>query len=92
MRAAGWPSFSTTRVGMLTTPKRSESWGSSSTLTLPMTARPPRRVETSSRIGPCMRHGPHQGAQKSSSTGLGWAFTFSKAWVVTWMTLDMDIP
>src|SRR5687768_7795610 len=38
-------------------------------LIFPTLARPARSLAISSTIGPINRHGPHQGAQKSSKTG-----------------------
>ena len=54
-------------VGMLITPKRAASAGSASTSTLQTLAFPPRAMSTSSSMGACMRQGPHQVAQKSTT-------------------------
>ena len=54
---------------MLTTPNRLASSGCSSTFTLP-TLISLRSRAISSTMGTTMRQGPHQGAQKSSRTGL----------------------
>src|SRR6476619_1360640 len=48
---------------------RLESSGFSSELTFASRNRPEYSVASFSRIGPSARHGPHQGAQKSTTTG-----------------------
>ena len=78
------PSFTTTSVGMLITPNCPASSGCSSTLIFP-TLMSGRSPAISSMTGDTMRHGPHQGAQKSSRTGLSewttssWKFSL---WIV----------
>ena len=46
-----------------------DSSGFSSELTLTSLTRPPKASATLSSVGPSARHGPHQGAQKSTTTG-----------------------
>ena len=47
-----------------------DSSGLSSELTLTSLTRPPNASVTLSRVGPSARHGPHHGAQKSTTTGI----------------------
>ena len=63
------PSFMTTSVGMDMTPNSFASSHCSSMFTLP-TLISERSRAISSTMGTTIRQGPHQGAQKSSSTGL----------------------
>src|SRR5262245_14306055 len=49
---------------------------SSSTLTLAIVSLPSYSPASSSRIGATARHGPHQGAQKSTTTGTSDCSTF----------------
>src|SRR5450759_1146836 len=58
-------------VGMLMMPNLLATPGFSSTLSLPMHTLSPYSWAISSMIGPTMRHGPHQGAQKSTIMGVG---------------------
>src|SRR6266581_1133535 len=68
---------------MLVMPERWATAGCSSTLSLPTVRRPAYWVAISSTTGPTRRHGPHQGAQKSISTGPGaWRTSCSKLLVV----------
>ena len=62
------PSRITNKVGMLAIPKAWASSGCSSTFTLPTLA-PVTSAPISSTMGDTIRHGPHQVAQKSNSTG-----------------------
>src|SRR5574344_135443 len=63
----GFPSLNTRSVGMLITPNCVESSGSSSTFTLP-TEIPWFSSAISSTTGDIILQGPHQDAQKSTST------------------------
>ena len=54
---------------MARTPNRSWIWGALSTLTLTSLTRPASVAATSSRAGLTMRHGPHHGAHRSTTTG-----------------------
>src|SRR5690606_32796391 len=56
-------------VGMLRIPKRALSSRSASVLTFTKRTLPLRSSATSSKIGAKLRHGPHHGAQKSTTTG-----------------------
>ena len=50
-------------------PNRCDRFGASSLLTLTSLSRPGRSVAICSTMGDTIRQGPHQGAQKSTSTG-----------------------
>ena len=63
------PFFMTTKVGIVIMPNLPASSGCSSTLILP-TLISDRSSAISSMIGTTIRQGAHQGAQKSSRTGL----------------------
>src|SRR5262249_33837116 len=67
--STGLPSFRATTSGMLCTPNAAEIWGFSSTLTLVRTTLPSVSSTAFSMMGPRVRHGPHQGAQRSTTTG-----------------------
>ena len=67
--STGWPFFIRTMVGMLRMPKAPASCCSSSELILASLKAPPYSVSSFSRMGPIALQGPHQGAQKSTSTG-----------------------
>lgn len=54
---------------MARTPYSAEMASFSSTLTFPIVSLPSSSVAISSRIGAIALQGPHQGAQKSTSTG-----------------------
>src|SRR5436309_13288601 len=56
--------------GMLTTPNLVATSGLSSTLSLPTLTLPAYCSASLSMVGPRARHGPHQGAQKSTTTGV----------------------
>ena len=68
IRSTTAPSRITSMVGMLRASWRMASCWFSSTLTLTTFNRPASSRESSSRIGPTNRHGPHQGAQRSTTT------------------------
>jgi NADP-dependent 3-hydroxy acid dehydrogenase YdfG len=57
------------RVGMPWTAKRAETPGAWSTLTLTTLSRPARSSAACSTPGATVRHGPHPGAHRSTSTG-----------------------
>src|SRR6266545_2094742 len=76
--AAGWaptkpvtglPSLKTATVGMLWMPYWAARICSASTSTLASSTLPPRLATSDSIAGPRMRQGPHQAAQKSTTTG-----------------------
>jgi hypothetical protein len=75
---AGWaptnsstsrPSTSALTAGMPWTPKAAASCGAWSTSTRASSTSPPRASTARSSIGPSARHGAHQAAQKSTTTG-----------------------
>ena len=68
-REVTFPSRITSSVGMDCTPKRCCSLGESSTLTFTSFRRPAMSVATCASAGLTMRHGPHQGAHRSTTTG-----------------------
>src|SRR5438552_2163971 len=55
--------------GMLVTPYLVATSGASSTFSLPTFTLPTNCSASLSMVGPSWRHGPHQGAQKSTTTG-----------------------
>src|ERR1700754_494706 len=65
---ATWPCLKRISVGMLSISKFAAVCWFSSTLSLTI-LRSERSAAISSRTGATTRHGPHQGAQKSTSTG-----------------------
>src|SRR5262249_23762397 len=67
--STGLPSFRATTSGMLCTPNAAEIWGFSSTLTLVRTTLPSVSSTAFSMVGPRVRHGPHHGAHRSTTTG-----------------------
>ena len=69
-RAATCPRRSTSRVGMAWTPNRCETCGEVSTFTLTSLSLPARSRASCSSAGLTMRQGPHQGAHKSTTTGI----------------------
>lgn len=69
-RSTRRPPRKNSNVGMPWTPKRAETPGCSSTLTLTSLSLPARRRATSSNAGEIIRHGPHHGAHKSTTTGI----------------------
>src|SRR5690606_9504804 len=56
------------------------SSGCASVSTLTSTKRPPYCCSSRSSIGPSVLHGPHQGAQKSSTTGVRIDVSITSAW------------
>ena len=70
-RAATRPSRRTMSVGIACTSKRFATRGDSSTLTFTSLTRPVRSLATWARAGLTMRHGPHHGAHRSTTTGSG---------------------
>ena len=74
-----WPSEKTRSVGTDRIPNLAESDGLSSTLTFVTRRLPAFSRAISSSNGAIILHGPHQGAQKSTSTGTGdWTTARSK--------------
>src|SRR5256885_16052389 len=72
-RFASRPSLNRIRVGIPRMLKRGVTDGLSSTLTLYTLASPASFWAAASTAGDMARHGPHQGAQKSTRTGsLDW--------------------
>ena len=67
-RATSSPSRSKSIVGMPCTPKRCEIPGATSTFTLTTFSLPAKSPAACSISGPTMRHGPHHGAHRSTST------------------------
>lgn len=78
MRSISRPPLSISSVGMLCTWKRAAVTGFSSTFSFATRTRPAISAATSSMTGATIRHGPHQGAHKSSSTGSGERSTSAK--------------
>ena len=66
-----WPSFIAKTAGIDCTWKAWLMAGFSSMLTLASTTLPSVASVTFSRIGPSVWHGPHHGAQRSITTGVG---------------------
>jgi hypothetical protein len=64
------PSRNPFTAGMLWIRKRADVSGDASTSTLASTKPPVCSSASRSRIGPRVRQGPHQGAQKSTTTGM----------------------
>jgi hypothetical protein len=67
-RASSWPPWNSTSVGMLRMPWARLACGLASVSTLAKRTCGMRRA-ASSKCGAIVRQGPHQGAQKSTSTG-----------------------
>src|SRR4051794_9556589 len=67
---AGWPPLKRIIVGIESTPYCAAVCWLSSTLSLTTFSAPLRSLAISSRTGATTRHGPHHGAQKSTSTGV----------------------
>ena len=67
--STGWPFMSNTQVGMLRMPNMLASCCSWSESILTSLKRPSYAVSSFSSTGPSDLQGPHQGAQKSTSTG-----------------------
>ena len=80
------------RVGMLRMPYWLATLGFSSVLSLNTLIFPSNSLAISSTIGATMRQGPHQGAQKSTSTGTSLLSTScSKEASVTAAALDIRV-
>src|SRR4051794_36118704 len=71
---------------MLCTPKAEAICGFSSMLTLARTTWPSVSSTTFSMIGPSVRHGPHHGAQRSTTTGTCCDRSMTSAWKVASVT------
>ncbi len=71
IRSTSRPPTITSIVGMLRTSKRLAVAGFSSTLSLATRMRPASSAASCSIAGAIARHGPHHGAQASTSTGSG---------------------
>jgi hypothetical protein len=67
--STGWPFISRMQVGMLRMPNAWASCCSWSESILTSLKRPAYSASSFSSIGPITLQGPHQGAQKSTSTG-----------------------
>src|SRR5690606_5342907 len=67
--AAGRPSLNAITFGIERIPYAAASSGFSSEFTFTTFTRPAKSRATFSMIGVNMRHGPHHGAQKSTTTG-----------------------
>ena len=84
IRSTGRPFWRTTIVGIERASKRCASAGFSSTLTLITFRRPAYSRDSSSRMGLTNRHGPHHGAQRSTTTETAaWASTSNVASVAS---------
>src|ERR1700752_5268865 len=70
MRFTGWPSLNRIMVGIETTWKSRAVSGLASTSNLAIVSWSARSLAISSRTGATILHGPHQVAQKSTSTGV----------------------
>src|SRR5215207_11041537 len=68
-----------------------ETWGFSSTFTFVSTTLPLVSSTTRSRVGPSCLHGPHHGAQRSTTTGVAWDRSRTSVWNVASVT-SMVIP
>src|SRR5210317_526179 len=64
-----WPSLKMNRAGMPRTPSCDAICCCESTSTLTTLIWPSMSVDSSSRTGPIILHGPHHSAQKSTTTG-----------------------
>src|SRR5262249_3606347 len=72
------PPLNTRTRGMLATAYLVATSGLSSMFSLPTLTLPANWLAILSMVGPSARHGPHQGAQKSTTTGTSlWATSFS---------------
>ena len=69
-RATSRPSLNSTSVGMLRIANRLPSAGSASVSTLPRRMPGSSRDAACSNCGAIVLQGPHQGAQKSTSSGM----------------------
>ncbi len=61
-------------------------WGFSSTLTLTSSTLPPVAPITFSRMGPSWVHGPHHGAQRSTTTATSFERSRTAVWKVASVT------
>ncbi len=77
-------------VGMLRIAKRIASAGSASVSTLIKRALPASSAAVCSKTGAKLRHGPHHGAQKSTTTGRSSPSSASKVWLVALTTLPSN--
>src|SRR3954470_23371838 len=83
MRFATWPLRNTSSVGMARIWYSEAVWRFSSVFSFTI-LRSSRSAAISSRIGATTRHGPHHGAQKSTSTG--WSASMTSAWKLVSVT------
>ena len=83
MRLATWPSRKSSSVGIAMIWYSDAVWMFSSVLSF-TTFSSGRSPAISSTIGATMRHGPHHGAQKSTSTG--WSDSMTSAWKLVSVT------
>ena len=93
--ATARPSLNAMTFGIERILKACDSSGFSSELTFTSLTRPPNDSATLSRVGPSARHGPHQGAQKSTTTGTVFEASTtsrSKVAVVTSMARHCTAP
>src|SRR6201994_4750972 len=70
MRFSGWPSLNRISVGIDTTSKLRAVSGLASTSSLATVSCPTDSLAISASTGATILHGPHQVAQKSTSTGV----------------------
>ena len=71
IRLTSLPCIKTISVGIPRIPNFCPAFGFASVSTFPKTIRPFRRLEPTINVGAKARQGPHQGAQKSITTGRG---------------------
>src|SRR5262245_37623535 len=91
MRLISLPPLKTIIVGIAMMPSWPAVRSSSSVLTLAIVSWPSYSPANSSRIGATARHGPHQGAQKSTTTGTSdFSTCCSKSLSVTVIGLAMS--
>src|SRR3989440_8062311 len=89
-RSASRPFLNRIIVGIERTPKRPAVIGLASTSSLAIFTFSPCSFAISSSTGATIRQGPHQAAQKSTSTGVSDLMTsVSKFWSLTTCGLDM---
>src|SRR5690606_40983296 len=88
--ACTWPSLNSSSIGIERTWYFRAVARFSSTLTLAILTLPAYWSASSSRAGAIILHGPHQGAQKSTSTGSADCSTVaSKSASLAWMTCSL---
>lgn len=75
-RAISRPPRNMSRVGILTIPKRAATVCSSSVFTLASRTWGSSVLAACSKAGAMIKHGPHQGAQKSTTTGMSFRVTW----------------